>query len=170
MEERSSYLEWAPPSSSPFREVKMSAEMHVWVGDEDPFELPLGGVTLFIHQGAPTAPRNSLSRPAPNTGEAPDSGAGQGSGGSAVTLANPTRGGGVYTNLIRDVQMSDRIERVLGGNAGSEIGIELPDLNLGTTRDREKVFEPIFDGLRSTSYGDIKVHLIRSSDLPPVDD
>lgn len=152
------------------REIKMSAEMHVWVGDEDPFELPLGGVTLFIHQGTPTAPGNSANGPAPATGGASNSGAGEGSGGTPVTLANPSRGGGVYTNLIRDVKMSDRIERVLGGNAGSEVGIELPDLTLGTPRDREEVFEPIFDGLRTTSYGNIKVHLIRSSDLPPVDD
>jgi hypothetical protein len=79
----------------------------------------------------------------------------------------------VYANLIRGVtgiDAHDRIVSLLGEGAGSEVGIELADLAISGTGGREDVFEPILDGLRTTSFGDIKVHLIRASDLPPVDD
>lgn len=147
----------------------MGTEMHVWVGDEDPLELPFGGVTLFIHQGKPPGPAGSSG----NAGVSPGKADPHGDVGTPVTLKDPTPGGGVYANLIRGVDETSRLDwigSVLGGRVGREVGIELPDLVVDGSGGREAVFEPLLDGLRDRSIGDIKVHLIRTSDLPPVDD
>jgi hypothetical protein len=69
----------------------MGADMHVWVGDEDPFELPLGGVTLFIHQGTPSGPSASGGAMG-NTGGPPGAGVHQSSSGTPATLKDPTPG------------------------------------------------------------------------------
>lgn len=152
------------------------AEIHVWVGDEDPFILPIGGLTLVIHQGT-----------ASNTNPPPDEsgGTGEGDGGvpsaggqsptspGKVTLKDPTPGKGTYINLVREpegAEISERLRWVLDGGAGQEVGIQLPDLVSGVKGGREQVVEPIFDELRTTSHGNLKVHLIRASDLPSLNE
>lgn len=171
-------------------------EMHVWVGYEDPFKIPIGGVTLVIHQGtAPIAsgsPHDSKGPSDDNVRPAEEKAKDESNvddtgvpirivtqplkdptpGGGTYILKDPTPGGGTYINLMRDeggISISDQIELVLDGRAGMKVGIELPDLVVGGPIGRD-VFMPILDGLRTRPNSDLKVHLIRTSDFPIVDE
>ncbi len=148
----------------------MSAELHVWVGDEDPYELPLGGVNIFIHQGVPPEPGDPSggSGGASGTGGKPSGSGTPPATGAPATLKDPTKGRGPYAELIRGEPRDfdfDHLVTTFESQGGVDIGVEIPDLTHGGVGGREGVFVTVLDGLRTTSFGDIKVHLIRSSDL-----
>lgn len=159
------------------------AELHLWVGGEDPFRIPIGEVTLVIHQGTPPI----AARPPIDNDGPPDDKSGPSDGSSRITeplkdptpgggtyvLKDPTPGGGTYINLMReesDISVSEQIDWVLKSGMGTKVGIELPDVVVGGPIGRQDVFGPILDGLRTRPDSNLNVHLIRTSDLPLVDE
>lgn len=128
------------------------AEMHVWMGTDDPLVLPVGGLTVYVHQGSPpvveAVPVASLD---PGRQEVPE-------------LKLPTGGLGTYRNLMYEVTGNDLTDWVAWFREGSdkpEIAVVLPEAG---TADNAGMVGPLLDGLRRTSYEDLTVHLIHDAD------
>lgn len=155
----------------------MSKEMHVWVGNEDPYELPIGGVTLFIHQGTSPGAGNPTEGPSQSVLDVPTTTAvgvvgGGKSGSGPVVLKPQTPGHGTYSALQSHQWRLDDFPSLVTSYADgsrADISILMPNLDHAGADRRKEVFGAVLDGLGSGAWTDVKIDLIPESDLPGFD-
>ena len=121
----------------------MSKEVHLYTAGNDPFVLPVGDVTFYIHRGLPTA--------APAAPENPP--------GGAVVILKPSKLPPVIGAFVASPETSGEFRELLDaqGEGPIELGVALPVF------EREidsHALIAVFDGIEAATAEDVTVHLV----------
>src|SRR5215216_3407142 len=118
----------------------MSKEFHLYTAGQDPFVLPMGDMTLYIHQGVPTSstpPVSSSSTEEPN-------------------IYVPKTQRGLYENYIQAPTEPGVLKNIIDEWAypGFELGVALSPAD-DPTSDQ---FRAAVDGLSRSWRDDVTIH------------